>query len=444
MVKVLGSPMDNLFVLLHLILVILCGLVVTCHAAARIVGRLTPADSLTDGMTLVSGNGTFEAGFFSPGTSAGHYLGIWYRNIPVRTVVWVANRANPINDSSGSLNVDESGNLLLLSNGTLVWSANSTAIPQSSILQLLDTGNLVVTDGSNDSSPDSYFWQSFDYPTDTFIPEMKIGWDLRRGLNRGLSAWKNGNDPSPGDFTWGMNHLTYPEAIGWKGNQKYFRSGPWNGLRYSGAPEQRPNPIFSFNFVDTQDEVYYSYHLLDKSVLTRTILNQSNNYAWERYTWSEATQTWKLYSTVPKDYCDDYGLCGPNGNCDMNTMPVCQCLKGFSPVTPDKWNSMDWTQGCKRNTPLGCDGRDGFVRFTGLKLPDTAYTWVDRSMELKECEDKCLKNCSCTAYTNADIRDSGSGCVMWFGDLVDIRHFPDGGQDLFVRMPASELGYTSF
>jgi hypothetical protein len=29
---------------------------------------------------------------------------------------------------------------------------------------------------------------------------------------------------------------------------------------------------------------------------------------------------------------------------------------------------------------------------------------------------------------------------MWFGDLIDIRQFQDGGQDLYIRMFGSELG----
>ncbi|KAF6150124.1 hypothetical protein GIB67_009644 [Kingdonia uniflora] len=53
---------------------------------------------------------------------------------------------------------------------------------------------------------------------------------------------------------------------------------------------------------------------------------------------------------------------------------------------------------------------------------------------------KCLKNCSCMAYTNTNISSGGSGCVIWPGNLVDIRKFKDAGQDLYIRMPASELG----
>ncbi|KAM3222711.1 hypothetical protein P3L10_021981 [Capsicum annuum] len=50
----------------------------------------------------------------------------------------------------------------------------------------------------------------------------------------------------------------------------------------------------------------------------------------------------------------------------------------------------------------------------------------------------CSKNCSCMAYSNADIRDGGSGCLLWFNDLLDIRQVPKGGLDFYIRVAASE------
>ncbi|CAL9006085.1 unnamed protein product [Prunus brigantina] len=62
-------------------------------------------------------------------------------------------------------------------------------------------------------------------------------------------------------------------------------------------------------------------------------------------------------------------------------------------------------------------------------------------MSLKECNGLCLNNCSCTAYANLDIREGGTGCLLWFGNLTDMAQFTSGGgQDLYVRMAASELG----
>ncbi|KAF3453568.1 hypothetical protein FNV43_RR04008 [Rhamnella rubrinervis] len=412
------------------------------EAYSSSMDSLRSSQSLSDGKTLVSRGGGFELGFFSPGTSKNRYLGIWYKHIPVTTVVWVANRCNPINDSSGLLTINNTGSLVLLGqNKSVVWWTSSVKQPQNPLLQILDSGNLVLRD-EEDGNPEAYLWQSFDYPTDTLLPDMKMGWDLRTGLKRGLSAWKNPEDPCPGDFIYGieLGPHTYPEAYIRKGNVKFYRTGPWNGLRYSGSPELKPNPLYGYHFVYNDDEVYYMYNLMNKSVISRIVLNQTTSMR-ERSTWIEADQTWRQYSSVPRDLCDNYGLCGANGKCIIGQNPVCGCLEGFKPKSQGNWNIMDWSQGCERNVPLSCQEKhsDGFFKFDGLKLPDTTKTWVDKSMNLEECRAKCLSNCSCMAYTNSDIRGEGSGCVHWFDDLVDIRGFPDGGQDLYVRMPASEL-----
>ena len=54
-------------------------------------------------------------------------------------------------------------------------------------------------------------------------------------------------------------------------------------------------------------------------------------------------------------------------------------------------------------------------------------------MSLKECEELCLKNYTCKAYANLDIRNGGSGCLLWLTDLVDIVVLQVGGQDIYIR-----------
>ncbi|CAL5393141.1 unnamed protein product [Camellia sinensis] len=60
-------------------------------------------------------------------------------------------------------------------------------------------------------------------------------------------------------------------------------------------------------------------------------------------------------------------------------------------------------------------------------------------MTLRECEMVCLENCSCMAYTNLDIRGGGSGCLLWFGELTDIREYSADGPDIYIRTASSEL-----
>ncbi|GMN65096.1 hypothetical protein TIFTF001_034166 [Ficus carica] len=409
------------------------------------VDIIEPFKSISDGTTLISNGGSFELGFFSPGNSNNRYVGIWYKNIPVRTVVWVANRCNPITDSFGSLTINGTGNLVLSSQNTsLVWSTSTSKQAKKPIVQLLDSGNLVLRDQEDVNSETNYLWQSFDYPSDTVLPNMKFGWDLKSGLNRRLSAWKNWDDPCPGDFTYGVEFdprlHRYPEFVLRKGTTEFYRTGPWNGIYLSGLLEQRPNQFYNFQFVNNDDEVYYTYSLKNESVISIIVINQTTSLR-QRLTWIEEVQAWTPYSTAPRDDCDKFGVCGANGNCMINENPICQCIRGFKPKSQETWNLMDWSKGCVRINPLSCKekDKDGFIKFSGLKLPDTTHTWVNKSMNLKDCRAICLSNCSCMAYTNTDIRGEGSGCAIWYGDLIDLRQSPNGGQDLFFRMPRSEL-----
>ncbi|KAM3683873.1 hypothetical protein ACJW31_12G182000 [Castanea mollissima] len=414
-------------------IIVVANLLFLLFKISHVLDSITPSQRLSDGDTIVSREGNFVLGFFSPGSSKNRYLGIWHRSIPDQTVVWVANRVHPINDTFGILMINSTGNLNVIQNNSVVWSASTLKEAQNPLLQLLDNGNLVVTDGNSED----YLWQSFDYPSDTMLSGMKFGWDLKRGLNRRFIAWKNWDDPSPGNFIFEMTHHNYPEAYLWQGSTIYFRSGPWNGYRFSGLPELKPNPLFAFKFVFNQDEAYFIC-TLKQSLHTRSLVNQTNSM-FQRFTWTE--QSWKLHSYHPTDFCDTYALCGAYARCLVTDFPVCQCLNGFKPKSQQRWDSMDWSQGCVRNKRLSCEEKSthGFLKFSGLKLPDTTHSWLNTKMNLKECRAECLNNCSCMAYTNSDIRE-GSGCAIWFGDLVDIKQFPAGGQDLYIRMHPSELG----
>ncbi|XVF04056.1 hypothetical protein REPUB_Repub05bG0048100 [Reevesia pubescens] len=113
---------------------------------------ITPGHSIKDGETLISAGGSFELGFFSPGSSRSRYVGIWYKKVSTGTVVWVANREAPIFDLSGVIRFSNQGILTLLnSTNQVVWSSNTSRTVQDPVLQLLESGNLVVKDRNDES-----------------------------------------------------------------------------------------------------------------------------------------------------------------------------------------------------------------------------------------------------------------------------------------------------
>ncbi|KRG88621.2 hypothetical protein GLYMA_U042800v4 [Glycine max] len=236
---------------------------------------ITLSQSLSYGKTLVSPSGIFELGFCNLGNPNKIYLGIWYKNIPLQNIVWVANGGNPIKDSFSILKLDSSGNLVLTHNNTVVWSTSSPEKAQNPVAELLDSGNLVIRD-ENEDKEDTYLWQSFDYPSNTMLSGMKVGWDIKRNLSTCLIAWKSDNDPTQGDLSWGITLHPYPDIYMMKGTKKYHRFGPWNGLRFSGMPLMKPNnPIYHYEFVSNQEVVYYRWSVKQTSSISKVVLNQT-------------------------------------------------------------------------------------------------------------------------------------------------------------------------
>ncbi|KAJ9551632.1 hypothetical protein OSB04_015677 [Centaurea solstitialis] len=416
-------------------MIVLCALITCTTAADTIYANQT----IRNGETIISAKKDFELGFFNPKNSANWYVGIWYKRISPGTVMWVANRNTPLANNSGELSLTPQGILVVWNTtGGVVWSsANSTESVRRPVAQLLDNGNFIVREETDDN-PENRIWQSFDFPTDTFVPGMKFGKDLITGLERHFTSWKSENNPSLGEHTVWIDTKGYPQLVARNREKIVFRTGPWNGVRFSGEPNSRPNSIYRFGFVLDQREMYYHYDIINSSVVARLVMKPSGSL--EQLLWMENWQEWMLYSAPQTDNCDRYGLCGPFASCNINNSPACECLRRFEPTSPEKWNVADWSQGCRRSTPLDCGSGDGFRKYSSLKLPDTQESWFNQSMDLQECEMVCKKNCSCTAYTTQNITGTGSGCLLWFGNLIDIRTFTENGQDLYIRMPALELG----
>ncbi|KAK1419626.1 hypothetical protein QVD17_28851 [Tagetes erecta] len=406
-------------------------------SASAALNAISADQTIKDGETIVSNDQMYELGFFSPGKSTNRYLGIWYKKISTGTVVWVANREKPVTDTSGMLKLNRDGNLLISSgNGTEIWSSDTTVSMSDKmvvVVQLLDTGNLVVWDKS--SGKRSVIWQSFDYPGNTWLPGMKIGKNLVTGREWFATSWSSPDDPSRGLYLHSLNINGYPQIFGKQGSLLLWRFGLWNGLKFQGLPMKTPNPFSSLKFIYNKEEIYYEYEL-NTSVVQRILLMPDDTTM--QLLWIDQIKDWAAYSIVAsKDRCR-YGLCGPYGSCNNNRYPPCKCLVGFRPRVLTEWDRANGSSGCERNKPLDCGSGDGFKKISGVIFPDTQRSGYDKSMNLKECEMACRRNCNCTAFANSDIRNGGSGCLLWFNELIDITEY-DETQDLYVKFAASEI-----
>ncbi|KAI3675436.1 hypothetical protein L1987_85026 [Smallanthus sonchifolius] len=323
--------------------------------------------------TIISPLETFELGFFCPGNSTNHYVGIWYKKISTRTVLWVANRNTPLTDTFSELTLTLQGVLVLwnTTTGNVVWSStnSSTNSVKNLIAQLLDTDNFIIYNEGDVINQENPIWQSFDFLTYTLLPGMKHGKDLVTGIERHLTSWKSADDPASGEFSDWIDTNGYPQLIIRQGREIMFRGGPWNGLSFTGTPNLKKNRFYNITFVINQREIYFQYNVTDASVLSRLVLQPSGRS--EGLLWVDSKQEWSVYTAPQIDCCGQYAVCGPYGICNINSSPICSCLKGFEPTSPEPWKNTDWSQGCRHTIPLDCNPEEGFKKYSNLKLPDT-------------------------------------------------------------------------
>ncbi|XP_024028214.1 G-type lectin S-receptor-like serine/threonine-protein kinase At1g61490 [Morus notabilis] len=411
------------------------------------IDNITSSQNLSREQTLISQGKTFELGFFSPNNSADHkYVGVWYKGISPQTVVWVANRENPLKatDSQASFEIGDDGNLRLVDgNQSLLWSTNVHVQSNTSVATLSDKGNLVLY---NDGALTGALWRSFDNLSDTLLSGSAVGFNVKTGKTYVLTSWKSNSDPSVGNFTVEVSSQFKPVQVFIRinGSSPHWRSGPWARSTFIGIPEMDDSYQSPFGISDDADQgtTYFTFNSVSGSSMTQMLISSDGIL---KYMSKEEDSDWNVSWTSQKRSCDIYGICGPFGVCKASEYPICRCLKGFVPKSKEEWNKGTWTQGCGRGTDLICEKntsspsstggkKDGFQKVGNLKLPDL-YEYLESADDLDACQTWCLDNCTCRAYAYV----KGIGCLIWLQGLVDIQEFTDEGEDLFLRLAREEL-----
>ncbi|KAM3701884.1 hypothetical protein ACJW31_05G209500 [Castanea mollissima] len=403
------------------------------------IDTITSSQSIKDPGNIVSNGSAFKLGFFSPVNSTNRYIGIWYGNISVFSVVWVANRETPLNDSSGVLTISKDGNLVVLDGKKeILWSSNVTNSVANSSAQLLDSGNLLL----QEKTTGTIIWQSFQLPCHTLLPNMKISTNVRTGNKVQLTSWQSPSDPSIGSFSANIQPLNLPQAFLWKNGSPHWRSGPWNNRVFIGIPTMDYEFLDGFSLIDDHEGTFFLSFSYVNDTLLHFALNSHGNI--EQRSWNYEKGDWEVSLGLQSD-CDFYGNCGAFGSCNSQNTPICSCLQGFEPKNTKEWNRGNWTSGCVRRTQLQCERvntgsegnkMDAFLKLNMMKVPDFA----DWSQALEaDCRQQCLENCSCIAYAY----DTGIGCMSWTGSLIDAQKFSSAGVDLYIRLAYSDLGTVS-
>ncbi|KAJ6827371.1 uncharacterized protein M6B38_301265 [Iris pallida] len=406
---------------------------------------ISTGQPLSGNQTIVSEGGTYELGFFAPGSVRKYYIGIWYRNIPQKTVVWVANRDKPVSDPATSqLQISQRGTLDLHQSQLRIWTSNVTSTA-SVVAVLLDTGNLVVRSKSNSSD---VLWQSFDHPTDTWLPGQRMGMNKITGERQLLTSWTSLEDPSMGLFSEAMDPSGANQFFLMRNGTEYWSTGLWDGAMFSNIPARSSVSLTSYVHVETETENSFEYVPRDNSTTVRLYVDVTGLLKVSR--WLADSKTWLWVCLVPSDPCSAPSLCGAYGSCSLDTSSLCSCLEGFAPRNMGDWIMEDWRGGCARRTPLRCGtststvggAKDVFSLISDVRLPTSPQQLAAGSAQ--DCESACSSNCSCTAYSYNEQ------CLVWFGDLYDLKQFSNTSTEdsnsgfLYLRLAAPELsGYST-
>ncbi|KAH9611861.1 hypothetical protein KSS87_019540, partial [Heliosperma pusillum] len=375
--------------------------------ASAVSDSITTPQFLKDPETLISSNVDFKLGFFSPPNSRNRYLGIWFNkkknSDSSLEIIWVANRDNPVEGSSSMLSFSDEGDLQVIDEQKRIyWSSNASHKTNSSVAQLLNTGNLILLPKGSDS----IIWQSFDHPTDSLLPGVKLTFNKSLYDTRTkFRSWKSSTDPSSGQFRLVSLPRDLPEFFIMDGDKPYWRTGPWNGYLYLGVPYINSEAASGINLDNHNNTVELSY---ESTYLSLFICLYNLN---AMFIGSAANLHYVILKKNP-------------------------FVEGFNPENITEWRKGNWTNGCVRRIELQCRAtgtkEDKFLLMKEIKVPDYAL-WVLATPD--DCHRKCTEKCSCLAYSYY----SGIGCMLWDANLIDLQQYPADGANFYLRLAHSEL-----
>ncbi|PON66930.1 S-receptor-like serine/threonine-protein kinase [Trema orientale] len=427
---------------------------------------MTVKNSIRDSQegALVSAGERFQLGFFTAGGGSPNrrYLGIWYYGSRTpRTVVWVANRDKPLLNRNGVFVVSDEGELKLTDeNNNILWSADVgtgvTSVKRKATL--MDSGNLVLSEQVLDvqgNVSEIVRWQSFDNPTDTFLPGMKMVEDMK------LTSWISPIDPAPGNFTFQLDtERGEDQYIIQRGelNAPYWKSQTLGNL----FSFDEISPLTSFllsNFsrrrhdsTTTGSGIYRGAKQLitfsKQSDYSNTRMMMSFNGQIQFLQWDTVVSNWSVVRSEPSEPCHVFEVCGDFSICNNENAILCKCLPGFLPKHQSSWDSGDFKDGCERRSDQLCSKEnvniDNFLNLKQIKVGKHGSKIDAKSGE--QCKDKCLKDCRCDAYLHDnDTYNRTHICWTWLDGLDNVQEYTSDGLDINVRVALSEIGtFTLF
>ncbi|KAB5538023.1 hypothetical protein DKX38_015556 [Salix brachista] len=345
---------------------------------------------------LLSPNSTFAAGFYPVDNSSKHFnFSIWYYKLPrnITTTVWTATKHDSPLSTNASLVITATRELRLTdsSSRSNLWPGAPNATNNSTGLVLNEDGNLVYDK-----------WESFHFPTDTFLPNQSI----------------NGT-----------------ELVSQNGKFRFLNSS-----------------VLSFNYPDnywTSDKVFeqlnsdgsvnqgndVSIISADYGVARMRRLTLDNDGNLRVYSHDESLGQWFIAWQALQESCRVHGICGPNAICltDSSNSMSCVCPPGFR-------RSSTSGDACERKRKLTSNTKFlqlDYVNFTGGSNQTNL-----KVRNLTTCRANCSARPNCLGFM---FKYDGQGyCVLQLDRLLYGYWSPGTEVAMFLRVDSSETAETNF
>ncbi|XP_060672906.1 G-type lectin S-receptor-like serine/threonine-protein kinase CES101 isoform X2 [Ziziphus jujuba] len=276
---------------------------------------------------------------------------------------------------------------------SIIVNAGAVATSNKTSAKLLDSGNLILMDGQKT------IWQSFDYPTDTFLPGMNLGWfnidtDYPRTLY--LSSWLSPSDPNRGFYYLGLDASDRTKFNVWHKGRAYQHIGFWDGHVFRFFFQSSLDNHQNFSFVSNSKDIYLTLNSRESNIISWFVLASDGSI-------NEFRMVGQDISSVNYSLCDT--------------------------MLPHN------STGCWLFKPSICKDGDNFSDIKGLIPNSMVVTW-EGHMGPRDCELTCKSNCSCVAYASFD--DDGTGCELLSGHKADLLNNKGrGNKTIHIRSDAS-------
>nr|GMD98357.1 G-type lectin S-receptor-like serine/threonine-protein kinase At1g67520 [Ipomoea batatas] len=365
-------------------LLILCSL--PSIASSSQSDTLKKGDALNSSALLVSANNNFTLGFFTPEGTNRTYLAIQCRACDSSDPVWIGNRETPLpTNSSATLQIDASGRLLILTHDEGQGNSYLLSPKQTSrnvTATLLDSGNFVLREVNSDGEE---LWSSFDHPTDTLLPGMKLGVNHRTGRNWSLTSWQDDDIPAAGAFSleWEPTKrrlvLKNRGVVRWTSGE-LMNATDFQHITINSSGIYKGLHTFDYVNISTKEEESFRYAV---TPLPDPFLSPEEKIKNRLAGWKLDTRG-ALFDIVGGMHIVDVGNC-----------------YGYENETQQSIGCELWEQpsSCRGGGETFEERRGTFYTENGLReIADQDITPQNSSGSPSDCRENCWSDCACVGY----------------------------------------------